>query len=101
MSDYEYEAKHYFNLQYPSASSTKNKFSCSVFEVRHDRSNIVIINVILAQVNHFRYLGNMVSTTTKIDINYKLNSFINISDIINNIFKPENLNKSRLRLLKY
>ena len=34
--------------------------------------------VILEQVNHFIYLGNMVSHTNELDIDYKLNNFIKL-----------------------
>ena len=37
------------------------------------------------QISHLKYLGNMDSCTNELDINYKLNNFIKMTGIINNI----------------
>ena len=45
--------------------------------------------IILEQVNHFRHLGNVVSYTNELDINYKLNNFIKITGNYNKIFNSK------------
>ena len=48
---------------------------------------MIIIIFILEHIHRFKYLGNMVSNTNELDINYKMNNFITITGIINNITK--------------
>jgi hypothetical protein len=56
------------------------------------RSKIVIENKILEQVNSFNYVGNLISYENEVDIDNKLNNYLRITGIINNVLdqrKPE------------
>jgi len=47
----------------------------------------------------FNYLGNMISYEGELDIYNKLNSFLKITGIINNVFRPQKaLKKTRIKL---
>jgi hypothetical protein len=62
-------------------------------------SQIVIENKIIEQVNSFNYLGNLVSYEKEVDIDNKLNNYLKITDIINNVFIPQKtLKKTRIKL---
>jgi len=52
------------------------------------RTKIVIDNKIMEQVNMFSYLGNMISYEGELDIDNKLNTFLKITGILNNVFRP-------------
>jgi len=54
------------------------------------RTKIVIDNGIIEQVNLFNYLGNVISYEYELDIDSKLNNFLKITDILNNVFRPQN-----------
>jgi len=54
------------------------------------RTKIVIDNKIIEQVNLFNYLGNMASYEGELDIDNKLNNFLKIAGILNNVFRPQN-----------
>jgi len=54
-------------------------------------TKIVIDNKTIEQVNLFNYLGNMISYEGKLDIDNKLNNFLNITGILNNVFRPQKL----------
>jgi len=54
------------------------------------RTKIVIDNKIIEQVNLFKYLGNMISYEGELDVDNKLNNFLKITDILNNVFRPKN-----------
>jgi len=41
------------------------------------------------QVNLFNYLGNMIYYEGELDIDNKLNNFLKITDILNNVFRPQ------------
>ena len=45
------------------------------------RTKIVIDNKIIEQVNLFRYSGNVISYEGELDIDNKLNNFLNITGI--------------------
>ena len=49
------------------------------------RTNIVIDNKIIEQVNSFNYLGNMISFEKELDIDNKLHNYLKITGIINNV----------------
>jgi hypothetical protein len=49
------------------------------------RSKIVIDNKIIEQVNSFTYLGNLISYENEMDIDNKLNKYLKITGIINNV----------------
>jgi len=53
------------------------------------RSEIVIDNKIIDQVNMFKYLGNMISYEEELDIDSKLNNFLKITGILNKVFRPQ------------
>jgi len=54
------------------------------------RTKIVIDNKIIEQVNWFNYLRNM-SYEGELDIDNKLNNFLKITGILNNVFRPQKL----------
>jgi hypothetical protein len=54
------------------------------------RSKIVIDNKITEQVDSFNYLGNLISYGNEMDIYNKLNNYLRITGIINNVFRPKN-----------
>jgi hypothetical protein len=70
------------------------------FKVRDPvRTKIVIDNKIIEEVNLFSCLGNMVSYEGELDIDNKLNNFLKITGILNNVFKPQKtLKKTRIKL---
>jgi len=51
------------------------------------RTKIVIDNKIIGQVNLFDYLGK-ISYEGELDIDNKLNNFLKITGILNNVFRP-------------
>jgi len=53
------------------------------------RTKIVINNKIIEKVNSFNYLGNMVSYEKELDIDKKLYNYLKITDILNNVFRPQ------------
>jgi hypothetical protein len=53
------------------------------------RTKIVIDNKIVEQVKSFDYLGNMISCERELDIDNKLNNYLKITDILNNVFRPQ------------
>jgi hypothetical protein len=52
------------------------------------RTKIVIDNKIVEQVKSFNYIGNMISYERKLDIDNKLNNYLKITGILNNVFRP-------------
>ena len=52
-------------------------------------TKIVIDNKIIQQVNLFNCLGNMISQEGELDIDEKLNNFLKITGILNNVFRPQ------------
>jgi hypothetical protein len=61
-------------------------------------SKIVIDNRFIEQVNSFNYLGNLIYCEDKMDVD-KLNNYLKITGIINNVFGPNNtLKKMRIKL---
>ena len=63
------------------------------------RNKIVIDNKVIEQVNLFNYLGTMISYEGELDIDNKLNNFLKITGILNNVFRPQNpLKKTRIKL---
>ena len=53
------------------------------------RTKIVIDNKITEQVNLFNSLGNMLSYEGELDIDNKLNNFLEITGVLNNVFRPQ------------
>jgi len=53
------------------------------------RTKIVTDNKIIEQVNLFNYLGYMISYEAELDIDNKLNNFLKITGILNNVFRPQ------------
>ena len=52
------------------------------------RPKIVIDNKITEQVNYLNYLGNIISYEGELGIDNKLNNFLKIIGILNNVFRP-------------
>ena len=52
------------------------------------RTKIELDNKIIEQVNFFNYLGNIISYKGELDIDNKLNKFLKITGILNNVFRP-------------
>jgi len=63
------------------------------------RTKIVIDNEIIEQVNLFNYLGN-ISYEGELDVDNKLNNFLKITGILNNVFRTQKktLKKTRIKL---
>jgi len=62
------------------------------------RTKIVIDNKIIEKVNLFNYLGN-ISYERELDIDNKLNHFLKITGILNNVFRQQKkLKKTRIKL---
>ena len=53
------------------------------------RTEIVIDNKIIERVNSFNCLGNVIYYGGELDIDSKLNSFLKITGILNNVFRPQ------------
>ena len=53
------------------------------------RTEIVIDNRIIEGVNLFNCLGNMISYERELDIDKKLNKFLKITAVLNNVFRPQ------------
>ena len=56
-------------------------------------SKIVINNRIIDQVNSFHYIGSLISFEKELDIDNKLNNYLKITGIINNMFRPQKTRK--------
>jgi len=62
------------------------------------RTKIVIDNKAIEQVNLFNYLGN-ISNEGELDIGNKLNNFLKITGILNNVFRLQKpVRKTRIKL---
>jgi len=53
------------------------------------RTKILIDNKIIEKVNSFNYLGYMISYEKELDIDNKMHNYLKITDIINNVFRPQ------------
>ena len=63
------------------------------------RTKIVIDNKIIEQVSSFNYLANMISYEKELDIDSKLQNYLKITGILNNVFRPQKtLKKTRIKL---
>ena len=63
------------------------------------RTKIVIDNKTIEQVNLFKYLENMISYEGEMDIDKKLNNFLKITGVLNNVFRSQKpLKKTRIKL---
>ena len=47
----------------------------------------------IEQVNCFNYLGNFISYDKEMDIDNKLNNYLKITGVINNMFRPQKILK--------
>jgi len=62
------------------------------------RTKIVIAYKIKDQINSFNYLGS-ISCENELDIYNKLHNYLNITSIINNVFRPQkSLKGTRIKL---
>jgi hypothetical protein len=63
------------------------------------RTKIVIDNKIIEQVNSFNCLGIMKSYEKELDIDNKLHTYLKITGVVNNVFRPQKtLKKTRIKL---
>jgi hypothetical protein len=64
------------------------------------RTKLIIDYKIIEQVNLFNCLGNMISDVGELDVDNKLNNFLKITGILNNVFRPQKkkLKKRRIKL---
>jgi len=63
------------------------------------RTKIVIDYKIIEQLNLLNYVGDTISYEGDLDINNKLNNFLKITGILNNLFRPQEiLKKTRIKL---
>ena len=53
------------------------------------RTKIVIDNKIIEKVNLFSCFRNVISYEGELDIDSKLNNFLKIAGILNNVFRPQ------------
>ena len=53
------------------------------------RTEIVIDNKIIEQVNSFNCLGNVISYEKELDIDNKLHNYLKMTGIINDVFRPQ------------
>ena len=53
------------------------------------RTEIVIDNKIIEQINSFNCLGNVISYVKELDIDNKPRNYLKITGIINNVFRPQ------------
>ena len=64
-----------------------------------DRSKIVIDNTIIEQVNSFNYLGNLIPYEKEVDIDNKSSTYLKVTNITNNVFRPQKtLKKTKIKL---
>jgi len=62
-------------------------------------SKIVICTKIIEQIDLFNYLENGISYEGELDIDNKLNKFLKITGILNNVFRPQkSLKKTRIKI---
>jgi hypothetical protein len=57
------------------------------------RTKIVIDNKIEERVKSFNYLGNVISYERELDIDNKLNYYLKITGILNNVFRPQKISE--------
>jgi len=57
------------------------------------RSKTVIDNKNYRKANFYNYLENLISYEKGVDIDNKLNNYLKITDIINNMFRPQKIFK--------
>jgi hypothetical protein len=66
--------------------------------MRYVRDKIVIDNKIIEEVNSFNYLGNLISYEKELNIDNKLRNYLKITDILNNVFRPQkSIKKTRIK----
>jgi hypothetical protein len=54
------------------------------------RTKIVTDNKIMEKVKSFNYLGNTISYERELGTDNKLNNYLKITGILNNVFRPQN-----------
>jgi len=62
------------------------------------RTKILIDNKIIEQVNSFNYLGNVIFYEKELDIDKKVQNYLKITGIINNVFRPKKTLKNKNKL---
>ena len=78
-------------LEESSEFMEKHNFLFSNSVKRRDpmRTKIVTDNKIIEQVNLFNYSGNMIPYEGELNIDNRLNNFLKITGILNNVFRPQ------------
>jgi hypothetical protein len=65
------------------------------------RSKVIIGNKIIEQVNYFNCSGSVISYENEVDIDNKLNKYLKITVITNNMFRPQKiLQNNRTKLYR-
>jgi len=65
------------------------------------RTEIVIDNKIIEQVNSFNYLGNIMSYEKELDIDNKLHNYLKITGILSNVFRPQEPLRNKNKIVQY
>jgi len=65
------------------------------------RTKIVIDNKIIEQVILFSYLGNMISYEGELDIDNKLNTFLKIIGVLNNVLDHKKPLRNKNKTIQY
>jgi hypothetical protein len=74
------------------------KAKLMVFKGQDPFRSKIAINYKIIEVNSFNNFGSLVSYEKEVDIDYKLNNYLNITGIINNIFRAQKvLKKTRIK----
>ena len=70
----------------------------ALYYIKHKYIYIVIDNKIIEQVNSFNYLGNVIFYEKELDIDKKVQNYLKITGIINNVFRPQKPLKNKNKL---
>jgi hypothetical protein len=62
---------------------------CPAFRSRDITMYLAVLDNKIIEVKSFNHLGNMISYERKLDIDNKLNNYLKITGILNNVFRPQ------------
>jgi hypothetical protein len=65
------------------------------------RNKTDIDNKITEKVNCFNYLENLISYEKEVAIDNKLNNYLKITGVINNMFRPQKTSKKTVKYKQY
>jgi len=71
----------------PSVLFSLQKTRLMAFKGRDPVRNQIVIDREI--VNSFNYLGNLISYEKEVDIDNRLNNYLNITGVINHAFRPQ------------